>query len=172
MDPHVWLDPQNAKAFVQVIRDTLVRVDPANAASYHAKSEALTAELDALTDEVGAMLRPVADKPFVVFHDAYLYFERRFCLTAVGAISVSPELKPGAERIREIRTKLRELRVACVFAEPQFETRLVSIVIEGTQAKSGVLDPLGAALDPGPGFYSELIRGMAVSIRNCLSEAS
>ena len=172
MDPHVWLDPENAKAFVQVIRDTLVRFDPTNAASYHANSEAVTVELDALTDEVGAMLRPVADKPFVVFHDAYLYFEKRFGVTAVGAISISPEAKPGAERIREIRSMVSKLGAACVFSEPQFETRLVSIIIEGTKAKSGVLDPLGAALDPGPGFYSELIRGMAVSIRNCLSEAS
>ena len=172
IDPHVWLDPENAKAFVQVIKDTLVRLDPTNAVSYQANFEAVTAELDALTEEVGAMLRPVAGKPFVVFHDAYLYFERRFGVTAVGAISVSPEAKPSAERIREIRSKVSELGAVCVFSEPQFETRLVSIVMEGEKAKSGVLDPLGAGLEPGPGFYSELIRGMAVSIRNCLSEAS
>ena len=171
-DPHVWLDPMNAKAMVHEIEEALVAADPENAAKYEANAEATMAKLDALIAEVGAELKPVKDKGFIVFHDAYQYFEKRFGVTASGSITVSPEVMPGAERVTEIRARVQELGAACVFAEPQFEPKLVSTVTEGTQAKSGVIDPLRADLDNGPELYFRLIRNMAISIKTCLSEAS
>ena len=129
-------------------------------------------QLDALVAEVSAELEPVKDRGFIVFHDGYQYFENRFGVTAAGSITISPEVIPGAERVSEIRAKVQELGAACVFAEPQFEPKLVSTVTEGTSAKSGVLDPLGASLEDGPELYSELIRNMASSIKSCLAEAS
>ena len=171
-DAHVWLDPQNAKALVREIAATLVGADPANAGTYEANAATLVAKLDALTADVAAMVEPVRDRHFIVFHDAYQYFEARFGVTAVGSVTVSPEVMPGAERIGEIRAKVKDLDVACVFAEPQFEPKLVSVVTEGTPAKTGVLDPLGAALDDGPDLYFTLIRNMAASVRSCLSAAS
>lgn len=171
-DGHVWLDPMNAKAMVHEIEEALVAADPDNASKYKANAEKTMAKLDALFTEVSADLKPVHDKRFIVFHDAYQYFEKRFDVTASGSITVSPEVMPGAERITEIRAKVRELGATCVFAEPQFEPRLVATVTEGTRAKSGVIDPLGAALDSGPGQYFQLIRNMATSIKTCLSEAS
>ena len=171
-DPHVWLDPVNAKALVHEIEEALVEADPDNAGKYKANAESVMARLDALVTEVSADLKPVHDKRFIVFHDAYQYFEKRFDVTAAGSITVSPEVMPGAERITEIRAKVRELGATCVFAEPQFEPRLVSTVTEGTQAKSGVIDPLGASLDSGPEQYFQLILNMATSIKTCLSEAS
>ena len=130
------------------------------------------ARLDALVSEVSVDLKPVQDKGFIVFHDAYQYFEKRFGLTAKGSITVSPEVMPGAERITEIRARVQELGAACVFAEPQFEPKLVATVTEGTNAKSGVIDPLGTSLDAGPNLYFQLIRNMASSIKSCLSESS
>ena len=171
-DGHVWLDPVNAKAMVHEIEEALVEADPDNAAKYKANAGKVMARLDALISEVSADLKPVHDKPFIVFHDAYQYFEKRFDVTAAGSITVSPEVMPGAERITEIRAKVKELGAACVFAEPQFEPKLVSTVTEGTQAKSGIIDPLGSALDTGPELYFQLIRNMATSIKACLSEAS
>ena len=171
-DVHVWLDPVNAKTLVHEIEEVLAEADPANAAKYEANAEAVMARLDALTAETAAMLKPVQDKGFVVFHDAYQNFERRFGLTAVGAITVSPEVMPGAGRVNELRAKVRELDATCVFSEPQFEPKLVATVTEGTSAKSGVLDPLGASLKDGPELYFDLIRDMAASFRTCLSEAS
>jgi len=171
-DSHVWLDPMNAKAMAQEIVEALAKADPANAAKYEANAKMLAARLDALVAEVSADLEPVKGKGFIVFHDAYRYFENRFGLAASGSITVSPEVMPGARRVGEIRTKVRELGAACVFAEPQFEPKLVATVIEGTSAKSGVLDPLGAALKDGPELYFELIRAMATSLKTCLSEAS
>lgn len=171
-DGHIWLDPVNAKAMVHEIEEALMTADPDNAGKYKANAAKVTARLDTLITEVSADLKPVHDKPFIVFHDAYQYFEKRFDVTAAGSITVSPEVMPGAQRITEIRAKVKQLGAACVFAEPQFEPKLVSTVTEGTKAKSGVIDPLGAALDSGPDQYFQLIRNMATSIKTCLSEAS
>jgi len=171
-DAHVWLDPANAKILARAMAEALSVKDPGNATAYAANLQALEADLDGLLAEVAADLKPVQGRPFVVFHDAYQYFERRFGLTAAGSITVSPETAPGAERVGEIKDKIQDLRAACVFSEPQFEPKLVSVVTEGTDAKTGVLDPLGSELKDGPGLYPALIRGMAASFRNCLAGSS
>ncbi|KGF67695.1 zinc transporter [Hoeflea sp. BAL378] len=170
-DAHLWLDPVNAKAMVHEIEEALVKADPDKAARYEANAEAVTARLDALIAEVSAELEPVKGKGFIVFHDAYQYFENRFGIAASGSITVSPEVLPGAERITEIRARVQELGAACVFAEPQFEPKLVSTVIEGTDARAGTIDPLGAGLDAGPELYFQVIRSMATSISTCLTDA-
>ncbi len=171
-DAHVWVDPMNAKAMVHEIEEALAAADPANAARYEENAEAVMGKLDTLISDVSADLEPVKGKGFIVFHDAYQYFENRFGITASGSITVSPEVLPGAERITEIRARLAGLGETCVFAEPQFEPKLVSTVIEGTQAKSGVIDPLGAELENGPDLYFQIIRNMATSIKTCLSQGS
>ena len=171
-DAHIWLDPINAKAIVHIIEEALVVADPSNAAKYEANAEAMMRKLDALISEITNNLESVHDKRFVVFHDAYQYFENRFEVTASGSITVSPEVMPGAARIKEIQAQVKKLGAICVFSEPQFEPKLLSIIMEGTQAKSGSLDPLGAALDSGPDHYFQLIRNMAASIRTCLSASS
>jgi zinc transport system substrate-binding protein len=171
-DAHIWLDPVNAKAMVHEIEEALVAADPANAARYKANAEAVMGKLDALVAEVGAELEPVKGKGFIVFHDAYQYFENRFGVTASGSITVSPEVMPGAERVAELRAKVKELGATCVFAEPQFQSKLVSTVTEGTSAKSGVLDPLGAEVADGPELYFQVIRNLANSIKGCLSQGA
>lgn len=171
-DPHIWLDPMNAKALVHEIRQALVEADPANAATYEANAGALEARLDALIADVETELAGLSGRGFIVFHDGYHYFENRFGLEAAGSITVSPEVMPGAERIAELRETVRDAGAACVFSEPQFEPQLVSTVIEGTAAKSGVLDPLGAELEKGPDLYFELIRNMTTSFKDCLTPES
>ena len=167
-DPHVWLDPVNAKAIVHEIEEALSEVDPANAAAYAANADALMVKLDALVGEVQAELDPVRGRGFIVFHDAYQHFERRFGMSAVGSITVSPEVLPGAE-LGELQDKVRSLDASCVFSEPQFEPKLVSTVTENTDAGTGVLDPLGASIKDGPGLYFTLIRNMASALKGCLS---
>lgn len=171
-DPHIWLDPMNAKAMVHDIEEALVAADPDNAAKYKANAEATMAKLDSLIAEVTTELDPVKDRGFIVFHDAYQYFEKRFGISASGSITVSPEIIPGAERVKEIQGRIKELSATCVFAEPQFEPKLVTTVTEGSSAKSGVIDPLGTGLENGPDLYFSVIRNMAASMKNCLSDAS
>ena len=171
-DPHVWLDPVNAKAIVHEIEEALVKADPKHASTYEANAHKMMDKLDSLTAELREELEPVHEKGFIVFHDAYQYFEQRFDVAAVGSITVSPEVMPGAERVNELREKILELNATCVFSEPQFEPKLVETLVEGTGARTGVLDPLGATLAKGPDLYFQLIRNMASSLKKCLSGGS
>ncbi|MBD8689319.1 MULTISPECIES: zinc ABC transporter substrate-binding protein ZnuA [unclassified Rhizobium] len=168
-DMHLWLDPANAKAMAFEIEKTLITADPQNAQAYQQNTKKLIEDLDALDKEIVATVAPVKDKPFIVFHDAYQYFESRYGVKTVGSITVSPESIPGAERIKQIHAKVKELNATCVFAEPQFEPKLVNVVIEGTNAKSATLDPEAATLEAGPDLYFKLMRGIATSLKNCLS---
>ncbi len=169
-DPHVWLDPQNAKHLSARILEVLIEEDAENRHLYETNAQRLAEELDTLTMEVEALQDPVREQHYIVFHDAYQYFERRFGISASGSITVNPDTVPGVERIREMQERVRETEAVCVFAEPQFEPKLIAIVSEGTNAKSAVLDPLGAGLDPGPDLYASLIHAMAGALHDCLSE--
>ena len=171
-DPHVWLDPVNAKAIVHEIEEKLVKADPEHASIYEANAHKMMEKLDTLTAELREELEPVHEKGYIVFHDAYQYFEQRFDLAAIGSITVSPEAMPGAERVSELREKILELNATCVFSEPQFEPKLVETLVEGTDARTGVFDPLGTALAKGPDLYFQLIRNMASSLKKCLSGKS
>ena len=168
LDMHLWLDPQNAAAMVGAIAAALSAADPGHAATYGANATKVRADLARLDAELAATLAPVHDRPFVVFHDAYQYFEDRYGLKAVGSITVDPQRAPGVGRLRDIRAELEELDAACVFAEPQFRPALVETVVEGTGAGTGVLDPLGADLEAGPGQYAQLLRALSASLVECL----
>ncbi len=172
LNAHIWLDPRNARAIAGAVALNLAQIDPANAARYRDNAAALGERLRDLEAELAAMLAPVRTVPYVVFHDAYRYFERRFEMNAVGSITISPERAPGARRIAEIRALLRETGAVCVFREPQFAPAQVRVAVEGTEAKVAVLDPLGAGLPPGPAAYFTLMRGMAQSLRACLTAGS
>jgi len=171
-DAHVWLDPQNAAKMVAEIARVLSERDPAGTATYMANAERITAELAALEAEINHELTSIKGKPFVVFHDAYQYFERRFGLTAVGSITASPEVQPSAKRLSEIRSKISALDAACVFAEPQFQPKLVAAVTEGTRARSGTLDPEGALVAPGPHAYTTLLKNLTAGLKTCLGNGT
>lgn len=168
LNSHIWLDPANARAIVTATADALAARDPADAEAYRTNADRTLQAIDALDAELKATLSPLKDKPFVVFHDAYQYFEARYDLSAVGSITVSPDRRPSAKRLSAIRAKIAGLNAACVFAEPQFEPTLVRTVVEGTKAKTGVLDPEGADLPEGETLYPTLMRNLAASLRGCL----
>lgn len=170
-DPHVWLDPENAKAMARMVAAELAKADPANAAAYAANAKAFEAETDRTSAAIAAELAPVKDKPFIVFHDAYHYFEEHFGLRGVGSISDVSAQAPSAERLAEVRDKITASKAACVFREPQYDDKVVQTVIEGTPARQGVLDPLGATLTPGPGAYPQLLKNLSAALRDCLSGA-
>lgn len=167
-DMHFWLDPENAKLMVTQIAATLAEADPENASAYQVNAEAELVKLDELEAELAATLAPVKDKPFIVFHDAYQYFEARFGLSLAGSVTLTPETKPGAARIDELKAKIAELGATCVFAEPNFEPTIISAITEGSSAKAGVLDPEGGALAEGVDLYPTLLRGLATSLVDCL----
>ena len=167
-DPHIWLDPENAKLMVKTIAAALDKADPANAKLYDANATKTLAELDSLEADLKTRLAPAQHKPFIVFHDAYQYLEHRFGVTAVGSISNFSATPPSAQRLEEIHNKINSSNATCVFREPQFTDAAVVTVIEGTKAKSSVLDPIGADLKPGPKAYGELLREIAKNLSDCL----
>ncbi|MCB1868591.1 MAG: zinc ABC transporter substrate-binding protein [Gammaproteobacteria bacterium] len=168
MDPHIWLSPVNAGRIVQFAVQDLSRVDAENADKYSRNGEALLARIQTLDLEIGKRLLAVNDLPYIVFHDAYAYFERHYGLNAVGSLSVSSERMPGMRRIQLLRDRIKQLNARCVFSEPQFEPGVVSTLLEGTQAHGGRLDPLGADLPPGPDAYFLMMRNLADALVECL----
>ncbi len=167
-DPHAWLSPENASVWLNLIAAELSAFDPENAGAYFANAAAARAEMEELAAEVSTMLDPVRGGRFIVFHDAYQYFETAFDFPAIGAISLSDASDPSPARITEIQGRIRDEGVDCVLAEPQFNDGLVAAVLEGTDANTGVIDPLGADLDPGPALYPQVIRNMAMTLVECL----
>lgn len=167
-DGHLWLDPDNAKVMVAMMAEVLSAADASNAARYRANAVVMYAKLDALDAELRARLAPVALRPFIVFHDAYQYFENSYSLNAVGSITVSADRAPGARRVLSLKQRVGSDSL-CVFAEPQFEPKLVRMLIGETHARTGVLDPEGSLLAPGPDLYFVLMRDLAESLSGCLA---
>lgn len=172
LDAHIWLSPHNAAAMTMAIADALSARDPDHADRYRNNADRQIARLRALETEIEQRLAPVRQRPYVVFHDAYQYFEQSFDLQARGAVTLSPERKPGARRLSLLRQALLDGEAVCVFVEPQFEPRLVDSLVEGTKVRVASLDPLGAALEPGPEAYFTLLRGLADSVAECLAVAT
>ena len=167
-DPHAWLSPDNASSWLNVIAAKLSAVDPENAGAYFANAAAGRSEIEALKGEISATLDPARGKSFVVFHDAYQYFETAFDFPASGAISLGDAADPSPARIAEIQDRVRDEGVDCVLSEPQYNPGIVAVVLDGTEANTGVLDPLGSDLEPGPEMYPQLLRNLAGVLADCL----
>ena len=164
-DPHIWLDPINAKAMLNEMAEHLIENDPKNEAKYKSNLAKALQEIDKLTIDVMTDLsNSVAS---IVFHDAYQYFEERFNVKVLGAFTVNTDVMPGAEQLAEIREIIEHDKVACVFSEPQFNPDIINAVAKDMKIKTGVLDPLGATLDPGKDLYFNLIRNMSASFKGC-----
>ncbi len=166
-DPHGWLDPQNAIVWLDAIAAELAALDPENAATYDANAAEGKAALDALTQDITADLAPLRDLRFVVFHDAFQYFENRFGLTAAGAIALSDASDPGPARIAALRDRIAALDVTCIFSEPQLNPALIDTARGTRDMLVALLDPLGASLQPGATLYPQLLRDMATALRSC-----
>lgn len=167
-DPHAWLSPNNAITWLNVIAGQLSSKDPENAGTYFANAAAGRAEIEAAIADATQTLAPVRSGQFIVFHDAYQYFENDFDFYAAGAISLSDASDPSPARIAEIQARIAAEGINCVFTEPQFNPGLVATVLDGTDAKTGVMDPLGADLELGAAFYPQLIRNLSSSLAGCL----
>lgn len=169
VDPHIWLSPTTAGAAARLIAARLVELDADHRDLYQRNLATLLKRLDVLAQRTGARLTPLREQKYLVFHDAYQYFERDFGLRPAGALAVDPDRPPGARRLTEIRASIRNQGITCLFTEPQFEPRLVKVLAEGTSMRVGTLDPVGADLTPGTELYFSLITDMAAALETCLT---
>jgi len=164
-DPHVWLDPINAKVIIKEITKQLVQLDSKNSSAYKSNSKKALMDIDKLTQNIKKDLNK--DLRFVVFHDAYQYFEKRFGIQVLGALTVNTDVMPGAEQLSEIREVIEHEKVNCLFSEPQFNPAIIESIAKDTNVKIGVLDPLGASLDKGKDLYFDLIKNISNSFKGC-----
>jgi len=170
IDPHIWLDPLNAEAMVKAATAVLIEADPERAAQYQENSDRLLFRLQNLDMELRDAVALAQGKPYLVFHDAYQYFEHRYGLKAAAAISISPERRPGARRLREIQHRLKEIDAHCIFVEPQFPSSFFLFFIGKGEYYTGTLDPLGIDIPPGPDMYFILMRRLSSSLVDCLGQ--
>ena len=164
-DIHFWLDPEIAKSIVKIASLELSEVDPANQTIYQTNASNAVSELDKLINDTRTKIN--SDAKYIVFHDAYQYFEQRFGIEVIGALTVNPEVLPGAKQLAEIREVIEHEKVNCIFSEPQFNPSIIKTIAKDTNIKTGVLDPLGATIDKGKGMYSELLKNMSSSFKGC-----
>ena len=164
-DPHIWLDPINAKVILNEMVEHLIENDAKNATTYKSNLEKALKDIDKLTIEVMTDLNQSTSS--IVFHDAYQYFEKRFNVNVLGAFTVNTDVMPGAEQLAEIREVIEHDKVACIFSEPQFNPDIINAVAKDMDIKTGVLDPLGATLTPGKALYFDLIKNMSKSFKGC-----
>ena len=169
LDPHMWLDPQNGAVWLAVIAEALANTDPENASRYRANATAGQAALAALETRIAADLKPLHGQAFIVFHDAYHYFEARFDIEASAALSESDAAPPSAARLAEIQSVVQDTGTDCVFSEPQFNPDLIAALTTDTAITTATLDPLGATLTPGAALYEELLENMAATFTECLT---
>ena len=171
-DPHIWLDPANARIIIETVAGALSRADPGNAKDYAANARREKERLDALTQEIARQVAPVSRRPFLVFHDAFQYFVHRFKLNAAGAVVLNPSLRPGAKQLRKLKAWVKSRSVVCLFTEPQLKSSLINVIVEGSNARVGQLDPGGLTIPPGPEHYATLMRYNARALVDCLSQAT
>ncbi len=164
-DPHIWLDPMNAKIIVKKVTNQLSKLDKENSSTYKSNSKKALKEIDNLIKQVKSDINK--DVKVVVFHDAYQYFEKRFDLNIIGALTVNTDVLPGAEQLAEIREVIEHEKVTCVLSEPQFNPQIIEIIAKDTNTNMGVLDPLGANLVKGKNLYFDLIKNISISFENC-----
>jgi zinc transport system substrate-binding protein len=168
-DNHIWLSPENAAVIVRHLTGKLIELDNAHSAIYSNNSQILLDRLKTLDDQIRADLERITNTPYIVFHDAYQYFEAHFGMHTVGTVSINPEQLSGARHIHRLRQTIKQKGAHCLFTEPQFEPKLVNTLAQGLEVKIGQLDPLGMQLPAGPDCYFSLIQGLADGLLDCLA---
>lgn len=168
-DQHFWLSPARAKQALELIATALTETLPAQSQRINTNKETALATLTALETELKSVVDPIRGKQAVVLHDAYSQFTEHFGLKPLIALSITPEHRPGPAQLRKIRHTIKEHNIRCVFREPQYPKRYTALLIEGSTAQEGTLDPLGGDLTPGAKLYAELMTRLATSLRNCMA---
>ncbi|MBF0321557.1 MAG: zinc ABC transporter substrate-binding protein [Magnetococcales bacterium] len=171
LDPHLWLDPDNARILIVALVDLLGEIWPEQKNLFAENGRLQQERLRQLDSKLRELLHPLQGHPFIVFHDAYQYFEVRYGVKGVGSMALHPEQPPGARRIVELHQQIRRSGVACLFSEPQFRSDRVQGLFKDFGLRYGILDPLGSDLAPGPDAYFRMMENLALSLRRCLLPA-
>lgn len=163
-DPHVWLSPELAIA----LSERIAGWNPTDVAQAKKDHQIFAAELTKLVANSKAQLAPLKGTGFFVFHQAYDYWFQAIDIEQLGAFTLSPERKPGARHIQNMRNQLQNDEVSCILSEPQFSPALINTVVNGLPIKQGELDPLAGSSKLTPSAYIEWLSGMTNTLTECL----
>ena len=169
VDPHIWLDTENAKVITQKIVHILSEFDPENAQKYQRNGEKIFVRINELDQQLSSEMSEISDRTYLVLHDAYQYFESRYQLNSSGSITLQLEHFLSVSRLKKVQNMINTNKVRCIFTEPQYSQKLVKALIKGTLVKKGVLDPIGVDILPGPELYFDLLKNLSISLRSCLN---
>ncbi|KAJ8739750.1 zinc ABC transporter substrate-binding protein ZnuA [Aeromonas veronii] len=167
VDPHIWLGPTQAKVIAKAIASELGKLDPANQARYDANLAAFDTTVDAKDKVIAGQMKAVNEKGYFVFHEAYGYWERHYGMSSKGHFTVSPERRPGAKTLVDIRKALEEKQASCIYAEPQFSPAVIESVARNTGAKVLLLDEVGEQVPLGPDGYPQFMQQLADAFAQC-----
>ena len=169
VDPHIWLDPENAKVITQKTVQILSDFDPENAQKFQKNGEKIIVRLNELDQQLSSEMSEISDRTYLVLHDAYQYFESRYQLKSAGSITLQLEHFLGVSRLKKVQKMIKTSKVRCIFTEPQYSQKLVKTLIKDTSVKKGILDPIGADILPGPELYFDLLKNLSISLKSCLN---
>ncbi len=164
-DAHIWLDPFNAKEMIHEIAHELSGLDPANADKYNQNADKTILAINKMVKKINENINKNAK--FIVFHDAYQYFEKRFGISTAGALTLNTDVLPGAKQISEIHEVISSKEIKCIFSEPQFNPKIIETIAKDTGIKTGVLDPLGSTFDANKSQYFKLINDLGNKLNDC-----
>ena len=169
LDPHIWLDPENAKVITQKTVQILSDFDPENAQKFQKNGEKIIVRLNELDQQLSSEMIEISDRTYLVLHDAYQYFESRYHLKSAGSITLQLEHFLGVSRLKKVQKIIKTSKVRCIFTEPQYSQKLVKTLIKDSSVKMGILDPIGADILPGPELYFNLMKNLSISLKTCLN---
>jgi len=164
-DIHIWLDPFNAKVIANNIAEELSKLDPANTSTYQNNRDKFVEKVSDTEEKISQQLDHYVS--YVTFHDAYQYFENRFDVASSGALTINPDVMPGARQLSDVRELMADNDIHCIFSEPQFNPKVVEVIAEDTNTKMGILDPLGATIPLGKDHYFGVLTDIADSLEGC-----
>ncbi len=169
IDPHIWLSLDNAIVITKAIKTKLSELYPAHKVQFEKNAAAQIKQLEGLKSSLKQRMSNLKGRHFMVFHDAYGYFTGSYGFQATGALTLNPTVPPSAKHLRELRAKLSNEKVVCVFAEPQYNKKIVNSLVSGTSVKTAMLDPIGVKIEAGPKAYSSLMGDLATRFDSCLA---
>ncbi|QGN50955.1 anchored repeat ABC transporter, substrate-binding protein [Micromonospora sp. WMMC415] len=171
IDPHLWQNVHNAISYVQLIRDTLIGVDPEGAAEYRANASAYIRQLEELDSYVRDTIAqiPPSRRHLVTTHDAFGYLGQAYGVQISGFVTPNPAVEPSLADRRRLTETIRNLRIPAVFLEPNLAARSATLTEVAREEDLRVCPIYGDAFDRDVTTYAEMMRFNAESLRDCLT---
>lgn len=146
-DPHVWLDPMNAKAEMESIKNSFIQADPDNKDYYEANYTKYAGEFDALDKEFRDAITSLPNKDIIVAHQAFGYLCSAYGLNQVPVEGLAPDSEPDPARVAEIIEFAKEHDVKVIFFEELVSPKVAEVIASAIGAKTDVLSPVEALSD-------------------------